>query len=307
MDLKRLEYALEIHRQKSFTKAAEKLHIAQPSLSKQIAKLEQELGVRLFSRERGSIEPTADGHLLIKHAERILLMRDDLKREMLERRDGIGGVLKLGSTAITGGHVLPALLQRFHRHYPQVRIELVEEPTEVLAEQTAKGLIDLSILTLPLEDDQLAWKVMLTEPLYLVLPAEETDWMPAYSSGQALTLQRVKDCPFIVLKRGYGFRRTVLELCASAGFEPQIMYETSSIETAQSLVESRLGLTIIPEMVRRQSDGKPTLQYIPISSEPTRTIVFSYQKDRYLSKNAKTFMEMFEQQQTALTFSKQIK
>lgn len=307
MDLKRLEYALEIHRQKSFTKAAEKLHIAQPSLSKQIAKLEQELGVRLFSRERGSIEPTADGHLLIKHAERILLMRDDLKREMLERRDGIGGVLKLGSTAITGGHVLPALLQRFHRYYPQVRIELVEEPTEVLAEQTAKGLIDLSILTLPLEDDQLAWKVMLTEPLYLVLPAEETDWMPAYSSGQALTLQHVKDCPFIVLKRGYGFRRTVLELCANAGFEPQIMYETSSIETAQSLVESRLGLTIIPEMVRRQSAGKPTLHYIPISAEPTRTIVFSYQKDRYLSKNAKTFMEMFEQQQTALTFSKQIK
>lgn len=302
MDLKRLEYALEIHRQKSFTKAAEKLHIAQPSLSKQIAKLEQELGVRLFSRERGSIEPTADGHLLIKHAERILLMRDDLKREMLERRDGIGGVLKLGSTAITGGHVLPALLQRFHRHYPQVRIELVEEPTEILAEQTAKGLIDLSILTLPLEDDRLAWKAMLTEPLYLVLPAEETDWMPTYSSGQALSLQRVKDCPFIVLKRGYGFRRTVLELCASAGFEPQIMYETSSIETAQSLVESRLGLTIIPEMVRRQSDGKPTLHYIPISSEPTRTVVFSYQKDRYLSKNAKTFMEMFEQQQTSQPF-----
>ncbi|MGG3890778.1 LysR family transcriptional regulator [Metabacillus fastidiosus] len=306
MDMRLFEYALEIYKTKSFTKAASNLHIAQPSLSKQIAKLEQELGVYLFDRKPGSIEPTPDGLCFVKQAEKILQMRDDLRREILERKEGIKGELKIGSTAITGGHVLPPLFRIYNEQFPNVCIQLVEESTERLIDLTARGLVDISILSLPIEDSRLNTKTMLTEPLYLVLPKEPKQWMPEklkliMSSTKlikqnAFPIEDFSNCPFILLKQGYGFRRTVLELCARGGFEPQIAYETSSIETAQSLVGHGLGLTVVPEMIFHRSAYQPSLAYIKLDSNPTRTLVFTYNKKRYLSMNAKALIEIYEKQ-----------
>ncbi|OAS89530.1 MULTISPECIES: LysR family transcriptional regulator [Metabacillus] len=306
MDMRLFEYALEIYKTKSFTKAASNLHIAQPSLSKQIAKLEQELGVYLFDRKPGSVEATPDGLCFVKQAEKILQMRDDLRREILERREGIRGELKIGSTAITGGHILPPLLQIYQEQYQNVCIKLVEESTERLIDLTARGLVDISLLSLPIEDSRLATKIMLTEPLYLVLPKKTKQWMPEklkqilastnLLEQYALPIEDFANCPFILLKQGYGFRRTVLELCARGKFEPQIAYETSSIETAQSLVGYGLGLTIVPEMIVHRSAQQSSLSYIKLDTNPTRTLVFTYNKERYLSMNAKALIEIYEKQ-----------
>jgi DNA-binding transcriptional LysR family regulator len=301
MEIRLFEYVLEIYKDKSFTRAAEHLHIAQPSLSKQIAKLERELGVTLFERKPGCpVEPTPDGLVFVKQAEKILQMRDDLKREILERKEGIKGKLTIGSTAITGGHVLPPILKTYKEQYPNVRIDLIEESTEKLIDLTARGLVDISILSLPIEDSRLNTIPMLTEPLYLVLPKEQAQWMPLMDYSNISTTQNTlpiadfANCPFILLKQGFGFRRTVLELCARAGFEPQIAYETSSIETAQSLVGHGLGITIVPEMVIRQSAYQSFLTYFKLDSNPTRTLVFTYKKERYLSMNARALVKSFE-------------
>lgn len=307
MDMRLFEYALEIYKTKSFTKAASRLHIAQPSLSKQIAKLETELGVYLFLRKPGSVEPTPDGLCFVKQAEKILQMRDDLKREILERKEGIRGELKIGSTAITGGHILPPLLRIYKEQYPNICIQLIEESTEKLINLTAKGLVDISILSLPVEDSRLSTKSILTEPLYLVLPKEPKQWMPEKLKQMvcspellkqtALPIEDFANCPFVLLKKGYGFRRTVFELCARGRFEPQIAYETSSIETAQSLVGHGLGLTVVPEMIVHGSVYQTSLVYMKLESSPTRTLVFTYNKERYLSINAKALMEIYEKQQ----------
>lgn len=295
MDMRLFEYVLEIYRTKSFTKAANQLHIAQPSLSKQVAKLEQELGVSLFSRKPGSpVQATPDGIVFVKKAEKILQMRHDLKREMLERKEGIRGELKIGSTAITGGLILPPLLKAYKQQYPNVKVELIEESTETLIDLTARGVVDVSILSLPIEDSRLHTKTMLTEPLYLVLPQN----LSVKEKQPPLSIQDFAHCPFILLKQGYGFRRTVLELCARDGFEPQIAYETSSIETAQSLVGHGLGITIVPEMVIQQSACQSFLVYFPLRSNPTRTLVFTYQKDRYVSMNARAFINIYEKNKT---------
>jgi DNA-binding transcriptional LysR family regulator len=304
MDMRLFEYALEIYKTKSFTKAASNLHIAQPSLSKQIAKLENELGIRLFHRKPGTVEPTSDGLCFVKQAEKILQMRDDLKREIQERKEGIRGDLKIGSTAITGGHILPSLLKNYEKQYPNVHIQLIEEATEKLIDLTAKGLVDISILSLPIEDSRLETKIILTEPLYLALPQEQKNWTPkkvenliASSKLKEQTILSIEDfanCPFILLKKGYGFRRTVLELCARGKFEPQVPYETSSIETAQSLVANGLGVTVVPEMVIHKNLQQTSLKYIKLDSNPTRTLVFTYNKDRYLSMNAKALIEIHE-------------
>lgn len=301
------EYALEIYKTKSFTKAASNLHIAQPSLSKQISKLETDLGVYLFNRKPGSqVELTPDGLVFVKQAEKILQMRDDLKEEILERKEGIRGELKIGSTAITGGHILPPILKIYQELYPNVTIRLIEESTDTLIDLTARGLVDISILSLPIEDSRLLTKTMLTEPLYLALPNEQVQWMPetikqAVSSSKTINPNTVPievfaNCPFIVLKQGYGFRRTVFEICARAGFDPKIAYETSSIETAQSLVRNGLGLTIVPEMVADGSTYHSALTYFKLASHPARTLVFTFKKERYLSMNARALIEIYKNQ-----------
>lgn len=304
MDIRLFEYAVEIHKTKSFTKAAMQLHIAQPSLSKQIAKLEKEIGVVLFTRKPGTVETTNDGVYFIQQAEKILQLRDNLRREMLERKEGIRGKLAIGTTTITGGHLLPPLLKTYQDRYPHVSIQLIEESTEALIERTAQGLVDFSILALPLEDDRLETHPMLTESLHLVLPAEPKPWMPQTvkqlvaspeeKQPTALPLEWFWQSPFILLKQGYGFRRAVMELCARSGFEPQIAYETSSIETAQSLVKHGLGLTIVPQMSIHQQAYPPLVTYMPLEGNPTRTLVFAYKKGRYLSVNAKALINIHE-------------
>ncbi|WKB36622.1 LysR family transcriptional regulator [Terrilactibacillus sp. S3-3] len=294
MDMRVMEYVLAVYR-RNFTQAAQALHIAQPSLSNQVAKLERELGLALFDRGHGSIEPTPDGLYFIYQAEKILMMRDELLRDMNERRQGNQGDLYIGSTAVTGGHVLPARMQRYKEAYPDVNIHLTEASSEQLAGKVLDGTIDLAILALPVEDERLADEPLLTEPLYIVLPEKDTVWLPESVGDQhrpagRLSLEVLAECPFIVLKEGYGFRRTVFDLCSKSGFQPQIAYETSSIETAQSLVGCGFGVTIVPKMAAHLDDPK-NVWYTGIATLATRTLAFVYRRGR-LRKTAEAFIQM---------------
>ncbi|KKB74449.1 MULTISPECIES: LysR family transcriptional regulator [Bacillus] len=300
MDMRLFEYTAEIYKKGSFTKAADSLHIAQPSLSQQIKKLEGELGFPLFYRKRGAVSPTPQGMRFIQRAQDILRARDDLLREMQDQRQGMGTGLSIGVPAVTGGHLLPPLLKTFFEKHPGVRVQLIEESPAALEQMTEKGEIDLAILPLPIDNERLVTVPILTEPLFLAVPFEKQSWMTEQMQSfiysvrretekRAVSLQAAEDVPFILLKEGYGFRRTVLDLCAKAGFKPKVTFKTSSIETAQSLVENGMGVTIVPQMVMRKSS--PRLVYVPLQSAPTRTIVFAYSESCYVSLAAQAFME----------------
>ncbi|BET56548.1 LysR family transcriptional regulator [Bacillus subtilis] len=303
MDIKVMEYAAEIARRQSFTKAAEHLHIAQPSLSQQIKKLEAELRLTLFHRSHGSVTLTPHGRRFIEKAEDIIRSRDDLLREMQERSQGIGHKLSIGIPAVTGRYLFPPLLKQFLARYPHVEVQLVEKDSVSLEEMTAKGEVDLSVLSLPIEDERLSIIPLLTEPVVLAVPKEKQRWMPPElvaliekvlegKEGRqpCVPLDMVRNVPFILLKEGFGFRRTVLDLCAESGFKPNAAFKTSHIETAQSLVANGLGVTMAPNMVRRDKD--PGVIYLSIQSAPSRTLVFVFLKNRYVSLTAQAFMEL---------------
>ena len=304
METRLLRYALEIDKKQNFTKAAESLRIAQPSLSQQISKLEQELGVSLFFRGHGKVTPTPEGIRFLKKAEQIIRLHDELEHEMREQSEGMGHELIIGTTVITGGHVLPPLLQSFGEQYPKVHIQLVEESTEKLTDLTVRGLVDLSILALPIEDPRLSTKAMLTERLFLAVPQTDRNWMTdevrslislSRNIHTPLSLKELANAPFILLKKGYGFRHTLLELCAESEFQPQIAYETSSIQTALSLVKHGLGVTLVPDMVVQNnlSNNQSGPLYLLPDSHPTRTLVFAYHRDRYLSLASRAFLDVY--------------
>jgi DNA-binding transcriptional LysR family regulator len=183
MELRQLSYVIQIAMEKNFSRAAEKLHIAQPSLSQQLSKLEQELGVKLFRRTTNSVELTQAGQVFVDKSQAILDAVEQLKQEMDDMAQMRRGRLVVGTLPITGSHILPFVLPAFGVQYPQIEVVLVEDTTAKLEQLTASGGTDLSLLSLPLIDGNLLWKRKYVWP-----------YRPSISSPSATTPLRLPSC-----------------------------------------------------------------------------------------------------------------
>lgn len=309
MELRQMNYVIKVAEERSFSRAAEKLHIAQPSLSQQILKLEQQLGVKLFDRTTTPLELTYAGERFVEGATRILDLTDQLRLQMEDVVDLKKGRLVIGSLPMTGAHVLPAALPVFQKQFPGIEVVLLEGTTAELEELTAKGKTDFTLLTLPLQETSLLYESILREEIVLAVPpghplvkgADAEKHKERQSAGRAKTvrsgvkLEKLRNEPFILLKRGQGFRHIVLELCRKAGFEPNIAYESSNIETVQSLVAAGMGVSFVPEMVARSGWVSERPVYLSLEPVPTRTLVVAYRQGRYLSQAAKAFIGILKE------------
>lgn len=294
MELRQLQYALQIALEKNFSRAAEKLHIAQPSLSQQLSKLEKEIGVLLFQRTTNSVEVTYAGSLFVEKAQAILDMVEQLKREMEDISQMRKGKLIVGSLPITGAHVLPLVLPVFQARYPEIEIMLVEETTANLEHLTASGQIDISLLSLPLMDESLTYEPLIEEEIILALPSNHR-LVKSGEAKQTIQIEELANEPFIALKKGQGFRQIAIELCLNAGFTPNIVFESSNIETVQALVGAGMGIAFVPHMITRGVWSEMAPAYFSLSQHPTRTLVIAYRKGRYISKAVEAFMTTFRE------------
>lgn len=286
MELRQLNYVIQIALEKNFSRAAEKLHIAQPSLSQQLSKLEQELGVLLFRRTTNSVELTQAGQVFVDKAQAILDAVEQLKQEMDDMAQMRRGRLVVGTLPITGSHILPFVLPVFGAQYPQIEVVLVEDTTAKLEQLTASGGTDLSLLSLPLIDNSLSWEPFMEEEICLAVPPQH----PLTLREGPIEIHELQEEPFIGLKRGQGFRQITVDLCEQAGFTPQIVFESSNIETVQSLVAGGMGIAFVPQMLTRVKGADFTPIYLHLNPRPTRTLVIASRKGRYLSKAADAFI-----------------
>ncbi len=289
MELRQLQYAVQLAIDKNFSRAAEKLHIAQPSLSQQIAKLEKELGLLLFQRNTNSVDLTYAGSIFTERAQKILDMAAQLRSEMDDISQMRKGRLMIGSLPITGAHIWPHVLPVFQQKYPEIEIVLVEEHSSVLEQLTANGQTDISLLTLPLQEKSLDHISLIDEEIYLAVPPKH----PLADKKDGVSLPELADEPFILLKKGQGFRHTSIQLCEDAGFSPRIVFESSNIETVQSLVAAGMGIAFVPQMVARAGWSQHTPVYLTIREPytPFRTIVIAHKRDRYMTKAADAFIQ----------------
>ncbi|WP_150273625.1 LysR family transcriptional regulator [Paenibacillus tepidiphilus] len=294
MEFRQLQYALQIAAERNFSRAADKLHIAQPSLSQQLSKLEKELGVVLFQRNTSSVELTYAGQVFVEKAGSILSAVELLRQEMSDISQLRTGSVVVGSMPITGAHLLPHVLPVFKRKYADVEITLLEDTSMNLEKLTAGGQTDLSLLSLPLDMPALTYEVLGEERIDLAVPAEHP-LSVRQSSGERTKLEELKDEPFIVLKEGQGFRTMTMELCQAAGFEPRIVFESNNMETVQSLVAAGMGVTLVPHFIARAPRSEFVPVYLPLAEPvPSRTLVIAYRKGRYMSKAAEAFIETFK-------------
>lgn len=264
MEIHQLRYFLAVVDHGTFTGAAEACHVSQPSLSIQIAKLEQEVGGELLERNRTGARLTARGLLFQPRAQEILSQLEGARRDM-EDLDGLrrGGVT-LGCLPTTGAYLLPPLLKEFRRVHPELVVSLREESSPQLAEALLGGGVDLALVDEAGLGPGLRSTHLFSEPLLVAVPPAH----PLALRG-AVAVEALADEPLIVMKSGHGFRRIVLDYLESRGIVPRIVYESSGIDTVQALVEAGLGVSLVPRMVRK-SPGPVYLDLLPPT--PTRTL-----------------------------------
>ncbi|XVQ12671.1 LysR family transcriptional regulator [Spirillospora sp. CA-255316] len=258
MQLQQLAYFVAVAEVRHFTQAAEILHVAQPSLSKQIRALEAELGASLFSRARGNITLTPAGEALLPLAKRILADVDTARLEVQELAGLRRGRVRLGATPSLCAGLLGDVLRRFHDTYPGIRLIVEEGGSRDLVRDLTRGLLDLALVILPLHGDPpLETTPILRENLVVASPAE-----PGRPSRRPyLRIEDLRNRPLVMFRSGYDLREATIGACRAAGFEPRFAVEGGEMDAVLRFVEAGLGIAVVPSMVLA---GRPGLRGTPL-------------------------------------------
>lgn len=280
-DLRQLECFCAVARAGSFTRAAEDLGIAQPSLSEQIARLEQGLGAPLFERLKRRIELTPLGEAILGKARALLEDAAALPEYFEQAREGVSGPLRVGAIPTILPYFLAPLLKGFTGRYGEVDLRVREGATAELVEEVLDGMLDVALLSLPVEGAGLVMKELFRDPLYLAVP----EGHPLAPAGK-VPLRRLSGERLIILKDGHCLREETLALCdrARARFAGQA--EADQFLTIFELIRAGFGVSIVPEMARRFSEG---CRLIEIEPRFSRRVGYIRLERRYLSKAMEAF------------------
>ncbi|WP_163553292.1 LysR family transcriptional regulator [Candidatus Frankia alpina] len=250
MQLHQLAYFVAVAETRHFTRAAQRMHVAQPSLSQQVRSLEQELGTPLFNRARGNISLTAAGETLLPLARRILADTETARQRVTELLDLRHGTVRLGATPSLCTGFLPDVLRLFHQRYPGIRLLVEEGGSRDLVRDLAGGELDLALIILPLQssDPALATSPLIRESLVLVSSLDE----PPVVTGRSLTVADLRNHPLVMFRRGYDLRVATVTACREVGFEPTFAIEGGEMDAVLGFVAAGLGSAVIPSMVARR-------------------------------------------------------
>ncbi len=242
MNLRDLEYLVALAETRHFGRAAERCHVSQPTLSAQLRKLEEFLGVALVERRPRKLALTAAGEAVVQRARRMLQDADDIRGLARASQDPLSGPLKVGLIPTLGPYLLPRVATKIAKALPKLSLLLHEYQTAPLIERTLAGELDLAILALPAETRGLVTRSLFSEPFLVAMP--ERHRLAAKKTVKAADLEGEK---LLLLEEGHCLRDQALEVCERVGTEEQA-FRATSLETLRQMVASGLGLTLLPEL-----------------------------------------------------------
>src|SRR5690606_29862042 len=245
MNLEQLRAVVEVARLGHFTRAAESLHLAQPSLSRQISSLERELGAELFHRVRGHISLTPAGEVLLPRARRMLADADAIRAEMAELAGLQRGRVRLGATPTLCISLVAEVMSAFHASHPGIELQLTEGGSHLLIEQLATGALDLALITvsegLPVTESALVRTPLLTEELVVVSSAAQ----PPVANPRGIDLAELSRLPLISFHESYDLRAATDAAFRAAGLAPVPVVEGAEMDAVLRLVERGLGVAVV--------------------------------------------------------------
>ena len=301
MTFQQLEYVLVVAEERSFSKAAKKLYIAQPSLSQYIISIEKNIGVQLFDRSVSPIKLTYAGELFVKSAKEILKLKKQLDDSMADMADLKSGRLVVGVSHLRNSSLMPQVLPKFKERFPGVNLELKEGSIAELEVETIKGNIDIFIGSLPI-GDSFSYEVVDEEKLLLAVPPNhpmnKKNMKKSKKVSKSLIeetiidLKEVQEEPFVLLRPEQNLHKMAVKLCKKAGFTPKIQIENKTIDSTIAMVIAGLGISIIPDSIIKYGNLAHNPVYYTIKDdEAKRKLVVAFKKNKELSKSAMEFIE----------------
>ncbi|QHT58777.1 LysR family transcriptional regulator [Paenibacillus lycopersici] len=278
MDIRHLQCITEIVRRRSFTKAAEALHLTQPSVSKIVKALEEELRVELFVRDGKQVKLTDAGDTIYRHAGPILQLFDGLVTELNELVYLDKGTVRIGMPPMAGARFFPAVIKRFQERYPGIAFRLVEEGAKKIEESLADGSLEAGVVLLPVDAAMFETYPIVDDRMnVLVAPSHPLAGRPA------VELAELAGESFILFNDNFALHDRIIGECRNAGFEPRVSYESSQWDFIGELVGAGLGVAMLPDTMCRRL-GPDLARAIPLTRPviPWR-LAMAWRKDGYLS------------------------
>lgn len=265
MTIQQLEYIIALDKYRHYVTAAEKCEVTQPTITLQVQKLEDEIGIQLFDRSKSPLKPTPMGELIISKAKEIINQVHQLKDILNAEKDSIEGTFRIGVIPTISPYIVPKFIGSFIAQYPNTHLDINEMQSEAIIEGLKKGDIDIGILVSPLD-----------EPVIKEIPLYNE---PFLYYGNIAELEKLKEIEtkdieqregLWLLNSGHCFRNQVLNICDRPKSSKNIAFQSGSIETLKKMVDNYGGFTLIPELAK--DDGDPS-KIIPFTEpQPIREV-----------------------------------
>lgn len=281
---------VEVVRHDGFSAAAEAVFATQPTISKAIRQLEDELGEVLLQRSRNGVRLTPAGQIVYRRALALLGEREDMLRELEELRDLQRGELHLGLASLGSDILFAPVFARFRQLHPQIELRVLERGSEALEESLRAGEIELAASLLPVADD-LDWQPVRTEPLVALLPRQHP-----LAGSASLQLQDLAEVPFVLFEKGFLLNRHIIQACQARGFSPREVTRSGQPDFIVALVAAGLGVALLPRMIAN-ARPRADVMIVPLDEpELDWKMVLAWRRGGYLSAAAQAWLRLVEAQ-----------
>lgn len=290
MDLQQLRYVVALSKELNFVRAAQKSHVTQPTLSQQVKKLEEELGVPLFERSSKHVRLTAAGEKFLPSALSVLATLDKGVRDLREDSGDVMGEIRISAIPTLGPYVLPQIITQLRRKAPKLKLHIYEETTSVLVESLKSGKVDLGLLALPVDAEGLVSKVAAKEFFYLAVSKKHP-----LAVRSEVTSRDLRSEDLLILQEGHCFGAQALEFCKRQREDERVVFQGSSLMSVLELAAAGEGVTLVPDLARK-SAVPPGLKFLPFKKpRPAREIGFVWRVTAPLTRALRCVLESSEQ------------
>ena len=280
MNLRDLKYLIAVADHRHFGRAAAASFVSQPTLSTQIRKLEDELGVALIERAPRKVMLTPIGAEIVERARRVVSEVEQMKEAARRSQRPEAGAVRLGIFPTLGPYLLPHVIPTIRGRYPDLQLLLVEEKSDELLARLRDGRLDAAILALPVHDDQLHQEYLFEEPFLLAVPEQHR-----LARRPTLSVDDLASENLLLLEDGHCLRRQTLEVCHLAGAHEKSEFRATSLETLRQMVAANVGITLLPALaVQPPVSQPPHIQLLSFSgTQPSRQIAMLWRRSSAMS------------------------
>ncbi|ERH28676.1 MULTISPECIES: DNA-binding transcriptional regulator OxyR [unclassified Aggregatibacter] len=271
MNIRDLEYLVALAEHKHFRRAADACHVSQPTLSGQIRKLEDELGIILLERTSRKVLFTQSGLLLVDQAKTVLREVKLLKEMASNQGKEMTGPLHVGVIPTIGPYLMPHIVPALQNAFPDLELFLYEAQTHQLLEQLETGRLDCAIVASVRETEPFI-EVPLFKERMLLAVAENHPW----AKEQTIPMSMLKDHEMLMLDDGHCLRNQALGYCFTAGAKENSHFQATSLETLRNMVAANAGMTLMPELAVLSEGERGGVKYLPCQPEPSRDVILVY-------------------------------